>query len=339
MKLRLISLRAKKRFQNVWYRPSEKNSWFSISWNISKTARDIKRRVEEKITRKFSNHVYLTCNRYFQNSPINNKILRIFLAQLSSKQYSGGYPISQSSERIQSFNFPDTPFSTWTGWYCYALRKIGRITMQFVSRERRSSIVGTMIERKRERGREISLKTRSHRRVATPLDGWLHLGENAIWNSAHFPVCRSSSRFRGSLPNVRTRKYLPLIKFTPRNVPTSLPLSHDATPAAIQLLSLLVASTSTHSSPTSLLSSFVPEHWLYPCTEHPLWRGAAGRRRGIANILSTVRSILNNFILREKRIILFCSRIPGTVPGKENLSKIYIRNAFPSLFFIYIWII
>lgn len=125
--------------------------------------------------------------------------------------------------------------------------------MQFVSRERRSSIVGTMIERKRERGREISLKTRSHRRVATPLDGWLHLGENAIWNSAHFPVCRSSSRFRGSLPNVRTRKYLPLIKFTPRNVPTSLPLSHDATLAAIQLLSLLVASTSTHSSPTSLV--------------------------------------------------------------------------------------
>lgn len=99
--------------------------------------------------------------------------------------------------------------------------------MQFVSRERRSFIVGTTIERERE----ISLETQIHRHVATPLDGWLHLGENAIWNSAHFPVCRSSSRFRGSLPNVRTRKYLPLIKFTPRNAPTSLPpLSHDATP-------------------------------------------------------------------------------------------------------------
>lgn len=178
--------------------------------------------------------------------------------------------------------------------------------MQFVSRERRSFIVRTTIERERE----ISLETHPHtdtRCNSLLLDGWLHLGENAIWNSAHFPVCRSSSRFRGSLPNVRTRKYLPLIKFTPRNAPLYLSLSHDATPPAIQPLSLLVvASTSTHSSPTSLLS---PRLWpstdfTSPVSEHPVWRRA---RRRIARTFHLDRSwrfltYSNNFILREKRL-------------------------------------
>lgn len=95
--------------------------------------------------------------------------------------------------------------------------------MQFVSRERRSFIVRND-DRERERERDFVGNTPAHRHpLQLPLDGWLHLGENAIWNSAHFPVCRSSSRFRGSLPNVRTRKYLPLIKFTPRNAPSTSP--------------------------------------------------------------------------------------------------------------------
>lgn len=177
--------------------------------------------------------------------------------------------------------------------------------MQFVSRERRSFIVRND---DRERERDFVGNTPAHRHpLQLPLDGWLHLGENAIWNSAHFPVCRSSSRFRGSLPNVRTRKYLPLIKFTPRNAPLHLSLSHDATPPAIQPLSLLVvASTSTHSSPTSLLS---PRLWpstdfTSPVSEHPVWRR---ERRRIARTFHLDRSwkfltYSNNFILREKRL-------------------------------------
>lgn len=86
------------------------------SLGISPKQREISRGEPSKkllwklLTRGFS-RVYPTCNRYFlQFFRINKNPLYISFAQLPfsfTKQYPRGYPISQLSERIQSFNFPD----------------------------------------------------------------------------------------------------------------------------------------------------------------------------------------------------------------------------------------
>lgn len=116
-KLRLISLRAKKRFQKRLISSSfgKKIPNFP-SLGISPKQREISRGEPSKkllwklLTRGFS-RVYPTCNRYFlQFFRINKNPLYISFAQLPfsfTKQYPPGYPISQLSERIQSFNFPD----------------------------------------------------------------------------------------------------------------------------------------------------------------------------------------------------------------------------------------
>lgn len=120
--------------------------------------------------------VFLACIQHaiviFYNSSELTRILCIFLSHtlLSLSR-------SNIHEDIRSHNYPKefnlSIFQIYfsfllrsTRWYCYALRKIGRITMQFVSRERRSFIVRTTIERERERFRWKHTRTQTP--VATP---------------------------------------------------------------------------------------------------------------------------------------------------------------------------